>query len=142
MMPDEELIHATCIALNGRGILLVGPSGSGKSDLALRLIDRGAELVGDDYVVLERDGPQIFAKPADALRGKLEVRHLGICQFPFRETAPLHLIVSLTEPTERLPDPRHRLILGVDLPLIELSSFHISTPLKISLALEQGSVLL
>lgn len=141
-MSTDTLIHATCVALDGRGVLLTGASGSGKSDLALRLIDRGADLVGDDYLRLRQDGQRIWAHPAEALRGKLEVRHLGICHFPFLETAAVHLIVSLADPAERLPEPRTQSILGVALPLLQLSAFQVTTPIKIALALEQGTDLL
>ncbi|MHA1114324.1 MAG: HPr kinase/phosphorylase, partial [Alphaproteobacteria bacterium] len=85
------LVHATCVSLWGAGILLRGPSGSGKSDLALRLIDGGAVLVADDQVSLElRDGG-LFASPPAATAGKLEVRGVGIVTVPFDEEAPMRL---------------------------------------------------
>lgn len=137
-MTQSTLMHSSCVAIDGRGVLLLGRSGSGKSDLALRLMDRGAKLVGDDYLVLRRDGSQLWASAAEALRGKLEIRHLGICSFPFLAEAPLSLVVSLDSIAERLPEPHVHPILGISLPALQLSAFEISTPIKIELALKQG----
>src|SRR3546814_17418763 len=75
-------VHATCIAIDGRGILLRGPSGSGKSDLALRLIDGGALLVADDQVILtEADGELTASAPATTA-GRMEVRGIGVVDMP------------------------------------------------------------
>lgn len=94
-------IHASAVAREGSGVLLLGPSGSGKSDLALRLIDRGFVLVGDDRLVLDGDE----ARPAPALAGLLEVRGLGIVRMPHLERARIALTVDLVPRVERLPAP-------------------------------------
>ncbi|MFM7027253.1 MAG: HPr kinase/phosphorylase [Chakrabartia sp.] len=138
-MSDDLLLHASCVALNGRAVLLIGPSGAGKSDLALRLMDRGAQLVGDDYVLVRRDEDRVVARPAEKLQGLVEVRHIGICRFPFLDAAPLALVAELVDAPDRLPEPTRHSILGVDLPLIRVSALHASTPIKIGLALEQGT---
>lgn len=138
-MTQNALVHASCVARDGRGILLLGRSGSGKSDLALRLMDRGATLVGDDYLHVRRDGQRLWAAAAEKLRGKLEVRHLGICDFSYAEEAQIFLAVALDSVSDRLPEPATHSILGIALPLLQLSAFEMSTPIKIELALEQGT---
>ena len=131
-----ETIHGTAVAINGAGVLLRGPSGSGKSDLALRLIDAGAVLVADDRVALSRDGAEVAAVAPEAIGGKLEVRGLGIVRLP-AVSAPLRLIVDLVESddVERLPKARETVLLGVALPVLELAPFEASAPVKVRLAL-------
>ena len=128
--------RGTCVALQGRGVLLRGPSGSGKSDLALRLIDDGAELVADDRVVLVPNANTLTASATPPLRGLLEVRGLGIFRLPFRPCVALVLVVDLTdEANERLPAPSEFKILGRALPLIRLRPTSVSAAARIRLAL-------
>ena len=137
-MPSDEaeLIHATCIAIDGAGVLLRGPSGAGKSDLALRLIDRGAVLVGDDYVrIFESDGV-LWARVPERIAGRIEVRGVGIVAMPYRSDAPVELIVDLGE-EQRLPEPEHVIIAGVSLPIARLNPFPASAPIKVELLLSQ-----
>ena len=140
-----ERIHATCVAFADRGVLLRGPSGSGKSDLALRLIHLQsallppARLVADDQVIIERrDGGLIASAPA-TLYGRLEVRGLGIVVVPAVPSATVVLAIDLvpaTQPIERLPDAdENTLITGLAVPLLRFHAFDASTPLKIALAL-------
>jgi serine kinase of HPr protein (carbohydrate metabolism regulator) len=132
-MPDT--IHATTIAIGGRGVLILGPSGSGKSDLALRLIDRGAVLVADDRTRLWRDGDRLFAGVPDTISGKLEVRGLGIIEMEWTMAAPVALCVRLGDEPDRLPLPRTRTIAGIDLPELAVDPWPASAPIKIELAL-------
>jgi len=128
-------VHGTVVAVDGKGVLLRGPSGSGKSDLALRLIDGGAVLVADDRVVLTRDAGQISASAPAAILGRLEVRGLGIVHLAALKQAPLFLVVDLVEvDIERLPTPEVVDLLGIPLPLIRMSPFEASAPAKIRLA--------
>lgn len=94
-------VHATCVAREGEGVLLVGPPGVGKSDLALRLIQRGFDLVADDRVEIAEG----IARAPPALAGLLEVRGLGIVRLPYQPSARLALLVRLDEGTARLPFP-------------------------------------
>lgn len=96
------LANVTCVAIDRRGLLIEGPPGSGKSSLALALIDRGAVLVGDDGVALERRGDRLWAHPPPAIAGKLEIRGVGIIDLP-AAAAPLALVLSLGDAADRLP---------------------------------------
>ncbi len=126
----------TCVAVDGRGVLLQGPSGAGKSDLALRLIDGGAELVADDRVVLESRAGVLSASAPAALRGLLEVRGLGIFRLPYRTSVAVTLIAQLGgERDDRLPPPNTTTILGHELAAIELSGERASAAARVRLAL-------
>ena len=87
--------QATCVAIDGRGVLIEGPPGSGKSSLALALIDRGAQLIGDDGVMLAGEAGQLIARPHPNTRGLLEVRNLGLLPFPCGAQAPVALVLVL-----------------------------------------------
>lgn len=133
-----ETIHATCVAILGKGVLLLGHSGCGKSDLALRLIDSGATLVGDDQIIVTEHSGMLYASPAPNIHGMIEARSVGILHMPFVSNIPLALAVNLSphnEP-ERLPHPSLWSCQGVQIPLLYLSAFDASTPSKIRLYLQ------
>lgn len=112
--------QATCVAVDGRGILIDGPPGSGKSSLALALIDRGAALVGDDGVLLERRGGRLWALPAPAIAGLLEIRNVGLAKMP-AAPAPVALLVRLDRAAPRHVEAAEGTALhGTVLPLIRL----------------------
>src|SRR5579859_778586 len=131
------LHHGTVIAFAGRGVMLRGDPGAGKSDLALRLVAMGATLVADDQVELTAVPDGLVARVPEAIAGLIEVRGLGIRALPHLLEAPLALIVDLVAPDriERLPEPAVEWIEGRDIPLIRLDPFAASTPLKLLLAL-------
>jgi len=137
------LVHGTCVAVDGEGVLLLGPPGAGKSDLALRLIDGGARLVADDQTALSRDGGEgdgggIRAAAPPSIAGLLEIRGVGIVEVPSVAAAPLRLAVELVPDeaqVERLPEARRWPCLGIDVPLLVLTPFPASTPAKIRAAL-------
>lgn len=132
-------IHGTCVAVDGAGVLLCGPSGSGKSDLALRLIDGGAFLVADDLTRLVREGGGLVALAPERLAGRIEARGLGIVAAPHIRRASLALIVDLVAPgaVERLPEALTQDHLGLSVPLIRLNAFEASAPAKVRLAVRQ-----
>jgi len=133
-----ETVHASTVATGGRAVLLSGPSGSGKSDLALRLIDRGFTLVSDDQTIVRREGDRLIASAPPTIAGKLEVRGLGIVEMETASNIPVALFVELTSDIERLPDEnRERSILGVELPLISIDARTASAPSKVALALDR-----
>jgi HPr kinase/phosphorylase len=131
------LVHGTTVALEGEGVLLRGPSGSGKSDLALRLIDGGARLVADDQTELIRSPNGLIARSPASIAGKMEVRGVGILRVPMVSSVPVRLVVDLVPPgrVERLPEPQFCEYLQCSLPLLGLAPFEAATPAKIRLAL-------
>jgi HPr kinase/phosphorylase len=136
-------IHGTCITCGDRGILIRGAPGTGKSDLALRLIDDGAQLVADDRIDLTRDGQLIMARAPALLAGLIEVRGLGVLRLATERLtaqAAIILVVDLVAPdaVDRLPAPATVELLGLDMPLLALDPFAASAPLKLRLAAGVG----
>lgn len=131
-------VHATTIAIDGHGVLLRGRSGSGKSDLALRLIEDGAELVSDDQTSLTTEGGKVIAQAPAALTGLLEVRGIGIVTLPHRDRVVLTLLADLDAAPDRLPEEDQDTISGIRLPRLALAPFEASAPAKLRLALRQG----
>ena len=132
-----QMLHASCVSLDGAGVLLLGASGSGKSDLALRLIDGGAKLVADDQVVLQVWEEALFAAPPEKIAGMIEARGVGILAMPYEPQARLKLVVNLVpQPeVERMPEPAFFDCLGLQLPLLSLYPFDGSVCAKIRLYL-------
>jgi HPr kinase/phosphorylase len=129
-MQSERRLHGSCVSRNEHAILLLGPPGSGKSDLALRLIARGFELVADDQVDIT-DG---FASSPAPIAGLLEVRGLGIVRLSYRPQARLAMIVDLATTADRMPMPRRHPEL--DLPIVSIDATMPSAPERVSLALD------
>lgn len=144
--PASALMHGTCVLFEGRGVLLLGPSGSGKSDMALRLIDESeagglpAKLVADDQVLVNREDGALVASPPPALAGLMEVRGLGIIPVENALRAPLCLVVELksADAIERLPEPATQVmrILGIDIPKAEIDPRHASATARLRKAVE------
>ena len=134
------LVHATTIQLAGYGVMLLGDSGAGKSDLALRLIAEGALLVADDQTKLDVVDGRLIASAPQTIAGRIEARGIGIVRAPQTEAADVRLAVQLTRaPIERLPEPASWSPPGVaaapQIPLIELAPFEPSAPVKLRMAL-------
>ena len=130
------LVHGTCVCIGEAGVLLLGPSGSGKSDLALRLIDGGAHLVADDQVQIEAASGALLASPPPNLPRALEVRGLGLVRVPMAPRVLLALAIDL-DPNgvmERLPEPERWHAAGLTLPLVRMSAFTASAAAKVRLA--------
>jgi HPr kinase/phosphorylase len=150
------LIHASCVAIGGRGILLAGSepggkgtsaaSGIGKSDLALRLIDSGAMLVADDQCLLALANDAVTASAPAAIAGLIEVRHIGPLRLPFLASAAIVLYVELVPREaphailERMPEPDSVFLLDRPVRRLRLAAFDVSTPAKIRASLAFGSV--
>lgn len=147
-MADEANIHATCVAIDGKGVLLLGVSGAGKSDLALRLIDDGAQLVADDRTLLRAKNGVLHASAPSSIKGLLEIRGIGIVAYPARASVKLALAVMLGAEGVRLPAPRffsppRGLTVTTKLPQIALNPHYASTPARIRAALRafsQGAI--
>jgi serine kinase of HPr protein (carbohydrate metabolism regulator) len=146
-----ESVHATAIALGDKSVLIRGPSGSGKSDLALRCIaaaplahaaDR-AELVSDDQVILSRTAKGIETTAPPTIAGKIEVRGLGIVELPYRASACLALVVDIV-PAEDVPryplDQLTAVFWDIEVPVVRLAAFEASAPVKLLLALNAAAV--
>lgn len=136
-IPSSEMLHASTVAIDGQAVLIIGVSGSGKSDLALRLIDRGARLVSDDYTLLMRADGRLMASSVATIRGKLEVRGIGIIDCDALDTAPAALIVQVDQAPPRLPGESAQTIAGVRLPMIAIAPFEASAAIKVELALRR-----
>jgi serine kinase of HPr protein (carbohydrate metabolism regulator) len=132
-----ETLHASCVAVpDGRAVLISGRSGSGKSDLALRLIDRGAALVSDDYTIVRRVSGRLLARAPANIEGRIEIRGLGILPLPFLTDMPVCLLVDLSLDVVRMPEPREPiLIAGVPVPVIAITALEPSAPIKVEFAL-------
>jgi serine kinase of HPr protein (carbohydrate metabolism regulator) len=132
----QQMIHGTAISISGHAVLIMGESGSGKSDLALRLIDRGAILISDDVVFLEtRDNAPILTV-APNIAGKIEVRGVGIFNVDFITSAPLRLVVKFVDSPDRLPEDVARAAIGdYFVPLLKLNPFEQSSAIKVEYAL-------
>ena len=150
MADAPELVYGTCVALGRTAALLRGPSGSGKSDLGLRflfLARRGPAaleppiLVADDQVYLTRKGSRLAAGAPETIRGKIEVRGIGIVEVKSAEDAELALVVDLVPAgdIERLPEGEATVrLLGRDIPLLRLSPWEASAPIKLAIALARA----
>src|SRR5690349_1200343 len=135
---SSETAHASTVAVEGRAVMISGPSGSGKSDLALRLLDRGFTLVSDDQTIVRREGDRLVASAPATIKGKLEIRGVGIVEMDTVSDVPVALYVELTSEIVRLPDDRReRPVLGVNLPLISVDAQTASAASKVALALDR-----
>jgi len=135
---SSETIHASTVAIDGRAVLITGPSGSGKSDLTLRLLDRGFALVSDDQTIVRKSGTRLIASAPPTIRGKLEIRGVGIVTMDQVDDQPVALIVELTSDIRRLPDDsRERPIMGVPVPLISVDAMTASAASKVALVLDR-----
>jgi HPr kinase/phosphorylase len=115
----SETWHASCVAVAGRGVLILGASGAGKSALALQLMAYGAVLVADDRVIVSRQGPEIFADSPPRIRGLIEARNIGILNAEPHGLVRIHLLVDLDQSElQRLPPNRQQPVLGVPIDLV------------------------
>ena len=134
---SEVLANVSCVAIGGRGVLIDGAPASGKSTLALALIDRGATLVGDDGVTLERRGGRVWAAPPPVTAGKLEIRNVGLGDMPVTE-APLCLVIRLDRDAPRYVEQASVAeLLGDHLPELALYPDAAALPLRAEWALRR-----
>jgi len=141
--PSPLIVHGSCIAIGGHGVLLTGPSGSGKSDCALRLLDDGAMLVSDDQTCLTPDISRnsLNATAPESIKGLLEIRGLGIVRWDSVDNAPLRLVIAGcdADKVERMPDLTSRDMQAtfgdILVPQLQFDLRHAATPAKIRAAL-------
>jgi HPr kinase/phosphorylase len=139
--PSTIQIHASCVELGGTGVLLLGDSGSGKSDLALRLIDTGGRLVADDRTDLNRRNGKLMASSPAPIAGRIEVRGVGIVKLTHIAEVAIGLAIELVPPdrVERLPAAYNRNWLGIDVPLLALAPFESSAAAKVRVAASEAA---
>ncbi|MDD3181974.1 MAG: serine/threonine protein kinase [Alphaproteobacteria bacterium] len=133
------ILHTTSVALDGKAVLLAGPSGVGKSDVALRLIESGATLIADDQTKVQQAEGQIIASPPDSIAGLIEVRHVGLYKLPYVTRIPIVLYVDLVfanDPLDRLPSMAFYPLLDQPVRWLKLVGCEASTPSKIRIAMK------
>jgi serine kinase of HPr protein (carbohydrate metabolism regulator) len=138
----DATVHASCVAIAGRGVLIAGRSGAGKSDLALRLIDRGAALVSDDYTELRRSGERLLARAPARIAGRIEIRGIGLVECEAAGDIPVCLYADLDRTPERLPDAASLRLAGLDIPSVAIAALEPSAPIKLEYALHRFGLIL
>ena len=134
---SEVLANVGCVAIEGHALLIEGPPGSGKSSLALALIDAGGELIGDDGVTLTAQGGQLIASPPPRTAGLIEIRGVGLVSLP-ATSAPVVLAITLDQHAPRLPDgPAEASWYGIAVPRFALYPDLATLPLRARWALRQ-----
>ncbi len=131
-------MHSSSVVIDDNGVLILGDSGSGKSDLALRLIDNGATLISDDISICKKNSNNIYLHCPPEIKGLLEVREIGIITVPFVERIKLRLVVNLkSKNNERFPKDNSFRILGIKIPLISIEGKNSSAVAKIKVKLNE-----
>ena len=135
---ETKRVHSSAIVLEDNGVLIVGDSGSGKSDLALRLIDSGATLISDDITICEKKNDIIYLSAPAETKGLLEVREVGIITVPFVEKIILKMIVKLEEgDLQRMPCKNTQKILGQKIPTLIINGRNSSSVAKVKVKLNE-----
>tara|TARA_Y200000002_G_scaffold366190_1_gene356881 strand:+ start:780 stop:1205 length:426 start_codon:yes stop_codon:yes gene_type:complete len=135
---ELKRVHSSAIVLEDNGILIIGDSGSGKSDLALRLIDSGATLISDDITICEKKKNLIYLSAPLETRGLLEVREVGIITVPFVEGIILRMIVKLEDGgLERIPQKKNYKIFGQKIPMLTINGKNSSSVVKVKVKLNE-----
>jgi HPr kinase/phosphorylase len=137
-MPKPAVnLHGTAVSIAGEGVLIIGASGSGKSDLALRLIDRGAVLISDDRIIIEAIDGQPILRTAPNIAGLIEVRGIAIITLPFTTDVKLRLVIDLDATVMRFIDTVAIYNAGdFAIPCFAMSAFETSAAIKVELALK------
>ena len=131
-------LHATSVAIEDNGVAIFGDPGSGKSDLALRLIDSGATLISDDITVFSKLEKNINLFGIENTKGLLEVREVGIITVPYVEGIKLKLVVKLTDKViKRIPKKNQINLLGLKFPKLEINGKNSSSVAKVKVKLNE-----
>lgn len=138
MENSTQYVHGTTVEIEGFGVILLGESGVGKSDLALRLMDHGALLVSDDQTIVSLHKGTIWASAPKTIQGQIEIRQIGVQHVPFVKQSPLFFAVQLTlDCVDRMPERQILSYFEKELPLYHLHPHEASTPAKIRFLVEQ-----
>lgn len=135
---SSETAQACCVAIDGRAVLIEGRPEEARTDLLLRLIDRGATLVAAERTLCAREGRVLLASPPADAAGRIEVRGLGIIQREHVERMPVALVVVILDSPPRHPEERRtRTLAGIELPVLALGPAELAGPIKVAWALER-----
>jgi HPr kinase/phosphorylase len=134
----QKQIHGTSICYKQNGLLFLGESGTGKSDLALRLIDKGADLIADDQTILTLKNNEIILSCPEKIKSKLEIRGIGIIEMPSIEEHQLDIVFQLKSfrEIERVPNENWIILLNQKIPYYEIDPFELSINAKINFLLK------
>ena len=133
---SSETVHGACVSINGRAVLIEGRSGDGRTDLALRLIDRGATLVADAQVICQRHDGGLLASPPGHVAGRIEIRGIGSVEMPHADRVPVDLLIAISDsPGSFAEETPRRRIAGVEVPVVPIAALEPSAPIKVELAL-------
>ena len=137
---SSETLHAACVAIDGKAVLVEGRAPEDRCDLALRLIDRGATLVADDCTICQRKGGALLASAPAGSAGRIDIRGIGKVAMPAAECVPVALLVVILDSPPRFPeDSRKRRVAGADIPILALSAADAAAPIKVELAIRQAA---
>lgn len=133
-MAEATLFHGTAVLCGGVGVLLRAPSGGGKSDLAWRVITAGGRLIGDDYVWLKAEDGRLYAIAPETIRGRMELRGVGILRVPTTSVAEIGAVVDLVadRTIDRLPDAEVEMIAGIAVPRFAVDPFLAAAAAKVA----------
>ncbi len=140
---SKLIVHATALTLrvgpDWRGALILGPSGIGKSDLALRAVQAGCVLIADDYTWLWESGGHLYGSAPETIAGRMEVRGIGITNEPARKMTRIHLAaLAQTDPVERMPENEITPLLGIGIATIRVNPREASSVTKLVARLRAG----
>ncbi|MEM8723965.1 MAG: serine kinase [Pseudomonadota bacterium] len=138
----QLLTGVSVVAIGDRALMIEGPPGSGKSSLALALIDRGAILIGDDGVSLLREGDRLIAAPPPSVSGVIEIRNVGLVEMAVAPPTPLALLLSLERDAERLPEhAARRDIAGGSVPALGFTPGTIAPAMRAEAAMREHGLI-
>lgn len=132
-MIDVSLVHASCVSFEDKGVLILGDSGSGKSDLALRIIDAGGVLIADDYVEIRIVNGEVYGHVPDSIKGMLEIRGVGLVNLTSVASTKIDLVLELSnrEDITRLPEKSFYELNGVEVLSFNFDAFSASAIAKL-----------
>ena len=137
---SSETVQTACVAIDGQAVLIEARAAELRSDLALRLIDRGAALVADDCTFCRREGRELRASAPAGGGGRIEIRGIGTVEMEHVQDVPVRLLAVILESAPRFPeDARTRRIAGIDVPVLALGALELAAPIKVELALRKAA---
>lgn len=134
---SSETLPAASVVLGGRAVLIEARDVGARSDLALRLVDRGGSLIAGDQTICMRQSGHLLACAPAGSDGRIEVPGLGIVQLPHEERAPVSLLIVLVDMPPHFPEETKRRLAGIDIPVLTLGASDLTSAIKVELTLGQ-----